>query len=166
MKEVEKFMMPKKICSKCKRELEITNFRWKNKAKGLFHSQCKDCQKAQEKLHYQESLERQTNVRATADSQKIINMRVVDEARQAGCKKCGEKRPYVLDFHHCDGDEKIATINRMIKSSSVETLRKELEKCDVLCANCHREFHYLNFHNQIKYEEYLQLGDIDRYVDN
>ena len=84
-------------------------------------------------------------------------MRLVEEARASGCKKCGEMRPYVLDFHHRDGDEKIATINRMIKSASVQTLQAELEKCDVLCANCHREFHYLNLHNQIDYEEYLCL---------
>ena len=34
-----------KICTKCKRGLPISEFRWKNKIKGIHHSQCKDCQK-------------------------------------------------------------------------------------------------------------------------
>ena len=150
-------MSETKKCTKCQRELPLDNFRWKNKAEGRKHSQCKDCQKAQEKQHYQESAERRESVRLTANYQKTTNMQLVEEARMSGCKKCGEMRPYVLDFHHRDGDEKIATINRMIKSASVQTLQTELKKCDVLCANCHREFHYLNLHEGISYEEYLCL---------
>ena len=55
-------------------------------------------------------------------------MKLVEEARMSGCKKCGEMRPYVLDFHHRDGDEKVTTINRMIKSASAQTLQTELKK--------------------------------------
>ena len=146
-----------KKCTKCQRELPLDNFRWKNKSEGKKHSQCKECQKAQEKQHYRESLERRESVRATTNSQKITNMILVEEARSQGCKKCGEKRSYVLDFHHRNGEEKVETINHMIKSASSKTLQAELEKCDVLCANCHREFHYLNLHNQLNYDEYLCL---------
>ena len=48
--------MEVKICTKCKRELPVENFRWKNKADNRRHSQCKDCQKAQEHQHYLEIL--------------------------------------------------------------------------------------------------------------
>lgn len=146
-----------KKCTKCQRELPLDNFRWKNKSEGRRHAQCKECQRAQEKQHYQESRERRGSVRMTTDYQKSTNMYLVNKARQVGCKKCGEKRFYVLDFHHRNNDEKVETINHMIKSASVQTLQRELEKCDVLCANCHREFHYLNLHNQIDYEEFLCL---------
>lgn len=153
--------METKICSKCQLEKPIDDFRWKNKSKNLKHSQCKECQKTQEKQHYQESIARQESVRKTADGQKTINIKLVEQAKSNGCKKCGEKRLYVLDFHHRDGDEKIATINRMIKSASAETLAIELKKCDVLCANCHREFHYLNIHNQLDYNEYIWADNSD-----
>ena len=43
------FKMETKICTKCKRELSLDNFRWKNKAEGKKHSQCKECQSKQEK---------------------------------------------------------------------------------------------------------------------
>ena len=155
MKGVE-FFMSEKTCSKCKRELPLDNFRWKNKAKGQKHSQCKDCQKAQEKIHYQESKERQDSVVATANFQKESNLSLVNRIRESGCKKCGEKRIYILDFHHRDPSQKEKTINRMIKSSSYDNLLAEIEKCDVLCANCHREFHYFEKLNGMSYEDYLK----------
>lgn len=62
-----------KICTKCKRELPIDNFRWKNKSEGCKHSQCKECQKAQERQHYRDSKERRDNVRDTANNQKLTN---------------------------------------------------------------------------------------------
>lgn len=151
-------MSENKICSKCKQELPISEFRWKNKSQGTHHSQCKACQKAQEKIHYQESKERRDAVRATADLQKTNNLGIVDKAKAGGCKKCGEKRLYVLDFHHRDPSVKEGTINHMLKSSSYNKLIEEIDKCDVLCANCHREFHYLERENGITYEEYLNMG--------
>lgn len=62
-----------KICTKCKRELPIENFRWRNKAEGRKHSQCKECQKTQERQHYRDSKERRDNVRDTANNQKLTN---------------------------------------------------------------------------------------------
>ena len=147
--------METKICTKCKVEKPISEFRWKNKAKGMMHSQCKECQKAQEKVHYQESKERQISVKETAQFQKSRNIQLVENARAAGCRKCGETRSYVLDFHHRNSWDKEDVISHMIKSSSAENLIIEISKCDVLCANCHREFHYLEKEKGISYDEYI-----------
>ena len=144
--------METKICTKCKIEKSVTDFRWKNKAQGKLHSQCKDCQKAAEKIHYQESSLRRASVLSTALNQKDRNLEIVNEARSCGCRKCGDKRFYVLDFHHRNPEEKANVIAHMIKSSSADNLIAELAKCDVLCANCHREFHYLNQETGISYE--------------
>ena len=122
------------------------------------HSQCKDCQKAQEKIHYQESKERQIAVKETAQFQKNRNIQLVENARAVGCRKCGERRSYVLDFHHRNSWDKEDVISHMIKSSSAENLIIEISKCDVLCANCHREFHYLEKEKGISYEEYILGG--------
>ena len=147
--------METKICTKCKIEKPITEFRWKNKSKGMMHSQCKDCQKAQEKIHYQESKERQIAVKETAQFQKNRNIQLVENARAVGCRKCGERRSYVLDFHHRNTWNKEDVISHMIKSSSAENLLTEIAKCDVLCANCHREFHFLEKEYNISYEDYI-----------
>lgn len=147
--------METKQCSKCKRELPTTEFRWKNKAAGKLHSQCKDCQRAAEKIHYQESKSRQDAVKETAVFQKNRNIMLVEQYKECGCKKCGEKRPYVLDFHHINPQNKTGVIAHMIKSSSAENLLEELQKCVVLCANCHREFHYLERTEGITFDKYL-----------
>lgn len=147
--------MESKICSKCKKELSIDNFRWKNKSLGKLHSQCKNCQKEAEKIRYTLSKERQNNVLSTAIKQKQQNIELVDKYKQCGCQKCGEKRPYLMEFHHINPQNKKNTIAHMIKSSSLQNLKEEIEKCVVLCANCHREFHYFEKEKGITFNEYL-----------
>lgn len=64
-----------------------------------------------------------------------------DEKRDEGCDRCGESNPACLDFHHF-GDEKDATVARLVSDKrSKECIRAEIERCRVLCANCHRKEH-------------------------
>lgn len=59
------------------------------------------------------------------------------------CKSCGETHPAVLDFHHRDPRQKVESISRMFrKKYTLEQIQREIEKCDVLCANCHRKTHW------------------------
>jgi 5-methylcytosine-specific restriction endonuclease McrA len=59
--------------------------------------------------------------------------------RLCGCVKCGNKDPRVLDFDHINGKDKIDVISRMAgQTVRMENLKKEIRKCQVLCANCHR----------------------------
>ena len=60
------------------------------------------------------------------------------------CSKCGESRYYVLDFHHRSRAKKNKDVSRMANECySLKVILKEIAKCDVLCANCHREVHFL-----------------------
>lgn len=145
-----------KICSKCKRELPFDSFRWKNKSENKKHSQCKDCEKQADKEYYLKNGERRQAVRDRANVQKINNSKLVEEIKSKGCIKCGENRIHVLDLHHLDPDGKINDIAHMIKSSSTTSLITELEKCIVLCANCHRDFHYLEKINNITIQDYIK----------
>jgi hypothetical protein len=57
------------------------------------------------------------------------------------CKKCGHKgHPSIFDFHHRDPNKKEFNI-RDLRGASFERLRAEIEKCDLLCACCHRLEH-------------------------
>lgn len=56
------------------------------------------------------------------------------------CQECGyHKYISVLEFHHRDPNEKDFGIST--KTNSWEIIKNELDKCDMLCANCHRELH-------------------------
>jgi predicted HNH restriction endonuclease len=57
------------------------------------------------------------------------------------CKNCGYNRCIAaLDFHHIGKKEE--NINSLLKNQSRQKLLKEVERCILLCANCHREVHY------------------------
>ena len=61
--------------------------------------------------------------------------------KQKPCMDCGVQYPhYVMDFDHRDKKTKLTSINRMINfhSYSKEKILKEMKKCDLVCANCHR----------------------------
>jgi len=61
--------------------------------------------------------------------------------RHCECVRCDEDRPPCLDFHHPDEKEhSIATM--VVNGYSKASIREEIERCIVLCANCHRLEHH------------------------
>lgn len=72
--------------------------------------------------------------------------RKVDAIEYKGgkCQSCGYNKYYgALEFHHRDPSEKEFNWQKM-RLVSNDRLTAELEKCDLLCANCHREVHAVN----------------------
>jgi hypothetical protein len=67
------------------------------------------------------------------------------EYKGYGCLDCGisyPDTPYpVFDFHHRDPNEKDYDWNKL-KKRSWDNITNELDKCDLLCSNCHRIRHY------------------------
>lgn len=58
------------------------------------------------------------------------------------CSKCGFAHPAALDFHHENPTEKEYNIAYLKHNGSKESILKEMEKCIVLCSNCHRIHHF------------------------
>jgi hypothetical protein len=57
------------------------------------------------------------------------------------CTRCGYDKCFdALEFHHRDPEAKEFTIGHR-RGLKEETLRKEVEKCDIVCRNCHAEIH-------------------------
>ncbi len=58
------------------------------------------------------------------------------------CKACGyDKCIQALDFHHLDPSKKTLQMASGGLSRAWDVIRKELDHCILLCANCHREIH-------------------------
>lgn len=131
--------METKICTKCGRDLPITDFYFRDKARGRRRSECKYCHNQYVKERYEARRKKIEKIKA--DKQ---------------CAKCGENRGYVLDFHHLDPKEKEIGIAQMIAhNAKMDNLEKEMNKCICLCANCHREFHFFNKRDGITIKDYL-----------
>ncbi len=54
------------------------------------------------------------------------------------CVDCGESDPIVLDFDHVKPILKGRVSTLRHKASSLKTLQKEIDQCEVRCCNCHR----------------------------
>ena len=64
------------------------------------------------------------------------------EYKGGKCFFCGySKCPEALDFHHLDGNKKDFGLSSRGITRSWEKVKKEMDKCILVCANCHREIH-------------------------
>lgn len=62
---------------------------------------------------------------------------------ECGCAECGETHPAALDFHHTARERKDGNISQLVaRGRPKEQIKSEMDKCVVLCANCHRKEHY------------------------
>jgi hypothetical protein len=67
------------------------------------------------------------------------------------CVICGENRPVCLDFHHIDNNKK-GSLSKLTKTSWV-SIQREIEKCIVVCSNCHRIIHREENYATSKYKK-------------
>ncbi|MGI8922473.1 MAG: hypothetical protein ACR2HJ_00290 [Fimbriimonadales bacterium] len=67
---------------------------------------------------------------------------LVEYKKTLKCARCEESHPATLTFHHKDESEKDFEIgNALVLGVSLKRLLAEIEKCEVLCANCHAKEH-------------------------
>lgn len=93
-----------------------------------------------QRWHYRNS---EWNKRRTLRRRERLRAWVAEQRRRRGCSKCGVSNPGCLDFHHRDGVAKTMDVGTMVTYGyGKKALREEIEKCDVLCANCHRLHHH------------------------
>lgn len=82
-----------------------------------------------------------TDARARALSRRARYKAVAEKAKTAGCA-CGEMEPLCLDFHHRDPAQKVMSIGRHLTHfASINELKAEIAKCDIICGNCHKKHH-------------------------
>ena len=112
-----------KFCPRCKtKKLKIEFYNRRNgKGNSVY---CKRCSNDQ-----------------TVERQKDLKQKCIDY-KGGKCVCCGyNKCNNVLEFHHLDPVKKEFSISHAKLTSFDENIKKELHKCALVCANCHREIH-------------------------
>lgn len=67
----------------------------------------------------------------------------LDEIKaERGCERCGIRDSRVLDLHHRDPAQKLLAVSQIVSRYGWQAVLDEVDKCVVLCANCHRIIHY------------------------
>lgn len=132
------------FCKKCSQELPIQEFARNPSRKNGLNDWCKSCYKQYFAEYYKNNKEKHRAIAYSVNTKKsrylknLVN--TIKESR--GCINCGENCPECLDFHHLDPKQKNFSIAEyMRKKSNPDTVLKEIEKCVVVCANCHRKIH-------------------------
>lgn len=95
------------------------------------------CSKGTISYHLGEGQKEKSYAKRRGARKKILDF-LIEYKEENGCTDCGGKYPYyVLDFDHIG--EKDFTIGHFRNTTlSLEKIKKEIEKCEVVCANCHR----------------------------
>jgi len=118
--------METRICKHCNEEYSIEYFERADTVKGKIYRRwsCKDCRKIEKRII---SLQKKDI---------ILNIK-----KKLSCEKCGESKFYMLDFHHKDPRKKDFGISAKGNCHSWKRIKEELDKCILVCKNCHQEIH-------------------------
>lgn len=111
-----------KKCTRCNKDKNVIDF-FIRKDRSAYSSYCRQC-------NTDLSLVRETTTKLACI-----------EYLGNKCIKCGIEDHYsIYDFHHTEPEHKDFSI-RSHKSKSFLSVKKELDKCELLCANCHHKTH-------------------------
>lgn len=79
--------------------------------------------------------------RDKADRKREGIKQMMRDLKSVPCKDCGRTYAYyVMDFDHREGKQYL--VSKLVNSGSLRLFKQEVAKCDVVCANCHRERSY------------------------
>jgi|SRR5882724_3983328 len=114
--------MKKKKCSLCKEKKTLSEFFVKIKSRNIYYSGCKTCLNIKRKL-----------------ARNLLKQKAV-QYKGGKCQICGyDKYVGALTFHHVNPKEKEFQISQM--DNNFNSIKLELDKCLLACANCHAEIH-------------------------
>jgi len=102
-------------------------------------SRCPKCKSEYNKQHYEQNKATYVSRAAARKTQVVIalNVRLSEYFASHPCVDCGECDPVVLEFDHIA--EKTDAVARMVCDGySWQSILREIAKCQVRCANCHR----------------------------
>lgn len=128
-----------KRCSKCGKSLPISDFN--KKGEGRYQPYCRPCDNAQARDRYLKN--RESHVKVIGER----NRRYKNEIRtwirrvkeSSPCHDCGVFYPwYVMDFDHVSGEKSGNISDFMARMVSKKKIQDEIDKCELVCSNCHR----------------------------
>lgn len=132
-----------KHCPKCNKDLLNTFFylRKKGPRAGRLYEKCKECMKIRGRSYYHNNHDRQLRLALIRRSRSYREKRdFIIKTKDIPCADCGIRYPfYVMDFDHIDEESKTREVSYMFtRNWSLAKITAEAEKCEVVCANCHR----------------------------
>ena len=144
--------MKTKKCSRCQKVRAITEFNKQYTKKDRLQTNCKDCNREYTREHYRKN--KRYYLDKNNKRRKEIRKLIWNVKAASKCKTCEEDHPACLVFHHKNPSEKGIEIGKIYtRMWGNDHIFAELEKCSILCSNCHRKLHYTERTKEISVEE-------------
>ena len=142
----------------------MDEFAWRRRRRAQRDTFCRSCRSAYGKEHYAANKQRYID-QAQAIKRRLALERtqyLLDYFSLYPCVDCGERDPVVLEFDHLR--DKRFTIGSALRSRSWQSILAEIQKCDVVCANCHRRrtFGRMGSVRAVLARELVEAGDENR----
>ena len=131
--------MEEKECGKCHETKPIKEFnitgagKWRGKKR---HAWCKSCTKEYDRLRYTDPALKKKKRENAVVFRTRNSIKIYKYLRKHPCVDCEETNILTLEFDHID--EKFHNVSNMAGRFAWEVILKEIKKCEVVCANCHR----------------------------
>lgn len=126
-------------CFRCQEIQPLSCFSWRNKGQSTRQRECKKCYALTRKRHYR------ANKVALVKATKIRGKNYLADFQQykqsLKCFYCPENTSVCLDFHHTDPSTKKYAVSSKANNVPLKTLMEEINKCIVVCKNCHAKLH-------------------------
>ncbi len=125
-------------CSRCGWKDE-SEFNLRDAKRGILQSICRDCQCKLGRARYANNKKNvlEINRRSKQKSQVRAAVFIQEYLSSRACVDCGESDMAVLTFDHIKGEKKYYISDIVTGGYSIETIKEELEKTEVVCFNCH-----------------------------
>ena len=132
--------MGEKRCCTCKQAKPLDAFNRLARSKDGRQPSCRECNRAwhaaNRETHNRRIHER--NKRLRAEKRRLM----FEYLSTHPCVDCGECDPLVLEFDHVRGIKRLNVSDLLNRDYPWSTVLEEIEKCEVVCANCHRRRTY------------------------
>ena len=155
-------MKTEKTCKRCNQLKLIEEFPLNSpdiKGRRYYMSKCKKCMSESVKPYVKKYKDNNPDKwKEYGKNTRNKRSKLLEDLRSEGCTKCGDKRHYVIEFHHLDPSQKEISIS----DASMKKIKSESKKCILLCRNCHAEFHHLEKKTRITIKDYLNLKQINK----
>jgi hypothetical protein len=103
----------------------------------IYSAYCIPCSREYRRNHYRKNKDYYLQ-KEMARKRRIVAM--VREAKARPCADCGiQYASWQMDFDHVRGTKLMALARRGTASFSIQKVHAEIAKCEVVCANCHRD---------------------------
>ena len=126
-------------CSKCGLMLPVSDFQIRDREKGTYRNRCLECRREYDRAYYKRNADKYKQYRRSNQPRYRAKRRylLMEYLSTKRCVDCGIADPVVLELDHVRGDKEFNIADKVFMYAWSRVLR-EIEKCEVRCANCHR----------------------------